>query len=163
MPGSSATRPVRFGLAAKIFFAWTLLVVAVLGASFGITAPSATRTADAGVARALAGTRSAVANLLAARTRTLAGLSAVSAGVPQFRERLLTSRERANSLDQAQEYRDLIGAAWVLVTNEAGILLARTDYPDSSTVTCRAGRSSPGRCPASRRAARGWTTSPEAV
>ena len=130
MPGSSATRPVRFGLAAKIFFASTLLVVAVLGASFGITALSATRTADAGVARALAGTRSAVANLLAARTRTLAGLSAVSAGVPQFRERLLTSRERANILDQAQEYRDLIGAAWVLVTNEAGILLARTDYPD---------------------------------
>src|SRR2546427_9381297 len=81
MPGSSATRPVRFGLAAKIFFASTLLVVAVLGASFGITALSATRTADAGVARALAGTRSAVANLLAARTRMLAGLSAVSAEI----------------------------------------------------------------------------------
>jgi serine/threonine-protein kinase len=50
--------------------------------------------------------------------------------VPQFRERLLTSRDRANVLDQAQEYRDLIGAALVLVTNRDGILLARTDYPE---------------------------------
>jgi eukaryotic-like serine/threonine-protein kinase len=50
--------------------------------------------------------------------------------VPQFRERLLTSRDRQNVLDQAQEYRDLIGAAWVLVTNRDGILLARTDYPE---------------------------------
>src|SRR2546425_11373063 len=123
-------KPVRPGLAAKIFLGSTLLVVTVLGASFGITALSATRTADAGITRALAGTRSAVVNLLAARTRTLAGLSAVSAGVPQFREPLLTSRERADILHQAQEFRDLIGAAWALVTNETGILLARTDYPD---------------------------------
>jgi HAMP domain-containing protein len=54
----------------------------------------------------------------------------VSAEVPQFRERLLTSRDRQNVLDQAEEYRDLIGAAWVLVTNRDGILLARTDYPE---------------------------------
>src|SRR2546422_3881249 len=130
MPGASGTKPMRFGLATRIFVGCALLVVAVLGASFGITALSATRTADAGVARALAGTRSAVATLLAARTRTLAGMSAVSAGVPQFRERLLTSRERANVLDQAQEYRDLIGAAWILVTDDQGILRARTDYPE---------------------------------
>src|SRR3989475_784009 len=76
------------------------------------------------------GRGSAVVNLLAAPTRTLAGMSAVSAGVPQFREPLLASRERADILHQAQEFRDLIGAAWALVTNEAGILLARTDYPD---------------------------------
>ncbi len=130
MPDASAIRPARFGLAAKIFFASTLLVVAVLGASFGITSLSANRTADASIRRALTNTRSAVENFLAARTRTIGGMSAVSAGVPQFRERLLTSRERANALDQAQEYRDLIGAAWVLVTNSQGILVARTDYPD---------------------------------
>ncbi len=123
-------KPVRFGLAAKIFVGSTLLVVAVLGASLGITALSATRTADASIERALTGTRRAIANLLAARTRTLAGMSTVSAGVPQFREGLIASRERADILHQAQEYRDLIGAAWALVTNEAGILLARTDYPD---------------------------------
>jgi len=123
-------KPVRLSLAAKIFLGSTLLVVTVLGASFGITALSATRTADASIERALTGTRRAIANLLATRTRTLAGMSAVSAGVPQFRERLLESHERADILHQAQQCRDLIGAAWVLVTNEAGILLARTDYPD---------------------------------
>src|SRR2546422_8708853 len=123
-------KPLRLGLAAKIFLGSTLLVVTVLGASLGITALSATRTADAAIERALTGTRRAIANLLATRTRTLAEMSAVSAGVPQFRDGLSASRERADILHQAQEYRDLIGAAWVLVTNEAGGLLARTDYPD---------------------------------
>ncbi len=129
MPGASATRPA-FGLTAKIFSASALLVVAVLGITFGVTSVQANRTADASIQRALSNTRRAVANFLAARTRTFAGVSAVSAEVPQFRERLLTSRERQNVLDQAEEYRDLIGAAWVLVTNRDGILLARTDYPE---------------------------------
>ena len=129
MPGVSATRPA-FGLTAKIFAASALLVVAVLGITFGVTSVQANRTADVSIQRALSNTRRAVANFLAARTRTFAGVSAVSAEVPQFRERLLTSRERQNVLDQAEEYRDLIGAAWVLVTNRDGILLARTDYPE---------------------------------
>src|SRR2546427_7784614 len=123
-------KPVRLGLAAKIFLGSTLLVVTVLGASLGITALSATRMADASSERALTGTRQAIASLLATRARTLTGMSAVSAGVPQFREGLIAGRERADILHRAQEYRDLVGTAWVLVTNEAGILLVRTDYPD---------------------------------
>ncbi len=130
MPGASAIRGVRFGLAARIFVASALLVVAVLGATFGVTALRANRTADESIHGALANTRRAVTDFLSAHTRALAGLSQVSARVPQFRERLLTSRERANVLDQAQEYRDLIGAAWILVTDSEGILLARTDYPE---------------------------------
>jgi len=130
MKGASATKTPLFGLAGKIFLASTVLVVAVLGATFGLTSLQANRTADAAVDSALQNTRRAVANLLAARTRTFAGMSTVSAQVPQFRERLLTSGDRANVLDQAQEYRDLIGAALVLVTNRDGILLARTDYPE---------------------------------
>jgi HAMP domain-containing protein/predicted Ser/Thr protein kinase len=129
MPGSSAIRPT-FGLFAKIFLASALLVVAVLGITFGVTSLQANRTADASIQRALSNTRGAVGAYLAARTRTFAGMSAVSAQVPQFRERLLTSRDRQNVLDQAGEYRDLIGAAWVLVANRDGILLARTDYPE---------------------------------
>jgi eukaryotic-like serine/threonine-protein kinase len=129
MPGTSATRPA-FGLFAKVFLASALLVVAVLGITFGVTSLQANRTADASIQRALSNTRSAVGAYLAARTRTFAGMSAVSAEVPQFRERLLTSRDRQNVLDQADEYRDLIGAAWVLVANRDGILLARTDYPE---------------------------------
>jgi serine/threonine-protein kinase len=121
---------VRFGLATRIFVASTLLVVAVLGVTIGLTSMRANRAADESIHRALANTRRAVTDFLASRTRMLAGMSQVSAGVPQFRERLLTSRDRANVIDQAQEYRDLIGAAWILVTNNEGILLARTDYPE---------------------------------
>jgi hypothetical protein len=113
-----------------MFLASTLLVVVVLGASFGITSFLATRAADEAIERALSDTRRAVLSLLAARTRMLAAMGAVSASVPQFRERLLASGERADILDQAQEYRDQVGAAWVLVTDEAGVLRARTDYPE---------------------------------
>ena len=102
----------------------------VLGITFGVTSIQANRTADASIQRALRNTRGAVDAFLLGRTRTFAGMSAVSAQVPQFRERLLTSRDRQNVLDQAEEYRDLIGAAWILVTNRDGILLARTDYPE---------------------------------
>ncbi|MEK7273036.1 MAG: hypothetical protein AAB047_04315, partial [Nitrospirota bacterium] len=34
------------------------------------------------------------------------------------------------ALDQANDVRDLIEAAWVLVADNEGILIARTDYPD---------------------------------
>jgi len=129
MPATSATKPA-FGLFAKVFLASALLVVAVLGITFGVTSLQANRTADASIQRALSNTRGAVGAYLAGRTRAFAGMSSVSAEVPQFRERLLTSRDRQNVLDQAGEYRDLIGAAWVLVTNRDGILLARTDYPE---------------------------------
>ncbi|HEY6109878.1 MAG TPA: hypothetical protein VIV56_13345, partial [Gemmatimonadales bacterium] len=58
MPDASATR--GFGLAGRIFFASALLVVAVLGITFGITSFQANRTADATIQRALGATRTAV-------------------------------------------------------------------------------------------------------
>ena len=127
MPGSSATKPA-FGLTAKIFLASTLLVVAVLGVTFGLTSIQANRTADASIHRALLATRRAVDDYLAARTRTLSRASTVATDVPQYRQRLLNQRDRAEALDQADDVRGLIGAAWVLVTNSEGILIARTDY-----------------------------------
>ncbi|MGH7646313.1 MAG: hypothetical protein ACREMR_12100, partial [Gemmatimonadales bacterium] len=132
MPGASATKappPPRFGLAGKIFLASTVLVVAVLGVTFGVTSIQANRTADAAIQRALANTRRAVDDFLGAQTRALAAVSSVSAGVPQFRDRLLRATALGDRVDQAEEYRDLIDAAWVLVTDAEGILLARTDYP----------------------------------
>jgi eukaryotic-like serine/threonine-protein kinase len=132
MPDASATK--GFGLAGKIFLASALLVVAVLGITFGITSFQANRTADASIQRALTATRTAVEDFLAARTRTLGGLSTVATDVPQYRERLLKHGERADALDQANEIRDLIRAAWVLVTDNQGLLIARTDYPEQFEV-----------------------------
>ena len=114
----------------KICLSSALLVVAVLGVTLGVTSLEANRTADAAIHRGLVSTRHAVENFLAARTRTVGVVSAASGQIPQFRQRLFTSRSRAEILDQAQEYQGLIGAAWVLVTDKEGILLARTDYPE---------------------------------
>src|SRR2546426_292715 len=127
MPDSSATKPA-FGLTAKIFLASTLLVVAVLGITFGGTSVKAHRTADASIHRALLSTRRAVDDYLAARTRTLGRASTVATDVPQYRQRLLNERARSEALDQADDIRGLVDAAWVLVTNSEGILIARTDY-----------------------------------
>ncbi|MGH7521302.1 MAG: protein kinase domain-containing protein [Gemmatimonadales bacterium] len=127
MPDASATKPA-FGLTAKIFLASALLVVAVLGITFGVTSVQANRTADASIHRALLSTRRAVDDYLDARMRTLGRASTVATDVPQYRQRLLDQRARAEALDQADDIRELIGAAWVLVTNTDGILIARTDY-----------------------------------
>src|SRR5690348_10937575 len=129
MPDASATRVARLGLGAKIFIAATMSVAAVLGVTLGLTSLQANRTADASIRRALVGVRRGVQAFLAGRTATFAAMSAVSAQVPQFRERLLRSSERSNVLDQAEEYRQLLAAAWILVTDEHGILIARTDAP----------------------------------
>jgi len=134
MPDASATRPTRLGLGAKIFIAATLSVAGVLGVTLGLTSLQANRTADESIRRALAGVRRGVQAFLAGRTATFAGMSAVSAEVPQFRERLLKASERSNVLDQAEEHRRLLGAAWVLITNEHGVLVARTDYPTESDI-----------------------------
>ncbi|MGH7538323.1 MAG: protein kinase domain-containing protein [Gemmatimonadales bacterium] len=131
MSDASATKGARFGLAGKIFVASALLVAAVLGLTFGVTSFQANRTADASIRRALGNTRAAVVDFLAARTRTLGRASTVATDVPQYRERLLKrGRDRAEALDQANDVRDLVGAAWVLVTDNEGILIARTDYPE---------------------------------
>jgi len=131
MPDASATKGVRFGLAGKIFLASALLVAVVLGVTFGVTSFQANRTADASIQRALAATRTAVEDFLAARTRTLGRASTVATDVPQYRERLLKrGKDRAEALDQANDVRDLIGGAWLLVTDNEGILIARTDYPE---------------------------------
>jgi len=134
MPDASATRPARLGLGARIFIAATLSVAGVLGVTLGLTSLQAHRTADESIRRALAGVRRGVQAFLGGRTATFAGMSAVSAQVPQFRERLLKASERSNVLDQAEEHRRLLGAAWVLITNEHGLLVARTDYPTESDI-----------------------------
>src|SRR6266516_1150638 len=135
MPDANATKPARaFGLTAKIFIASTLLVVAVLGITFGVTSIQANRTADASIHRALLATRRAVDDYLAARTRTLGRASTVATDVPQYRQRLLNEGSRADALDQADDIRGLVGAAWVLVTNSDGILIARTDYREQYNI-----------------------------
>src|SRR5437773_6139054 len=67
MPDASGIRPARLGLTAKVFLAATLLVVVVLGVTFGLTSLQAHRTADESIRRALVGRRRGVQALLAGR------------------------------------------------------------------------------------------------
>src|SRR5260370_8802741 len=103
MPDATATRRVRFGLAAKIFLAATLLVVVVLGLVFGLTSLQANRTADPAIRRALVGHRRSVQAFLAARTATFAAMRPVSVQVPPFRQ-LLPNPSPGDLLAQAQAY-----------------------------------------------------------
>src|SRR5436309_12789548 len=68
MPDASGIRPARLGLTAKVFLAATLLVVVVLGLTFGLTSLQAHRTADESIRRALVGRRRGVQGFLAGRT-----------------------------------------------------------------------------------------------
>src|SRR3977135_2624149 len=114
MPDASARSSARLGLGAKIFIAATLSVMGVLGVTLGLTSVQAERTADESIRRALAGVRRGVHAFLSGRTVASAGMSAVTPRVPHFPEPVLKASDRNNVLDQAEEYRRLLGAAWVL-------------------------------------------------
>src|SRR2546427_8401783 len=120
MPDANATKPA-FGLTAKIFVASALLVVAVLGITFGVTSIQANRTADASIHRALLATRRAVDDYLAARTRTLSRASTVATAGPHYGQRPLNQGDRAEHLDQPDDGAGLIGPAGVLWPTTGGV------------------------------------------
>jgi len=119
---------------AKTFAAAALSLAPLLGVALGLATLQARRLADASLRDGLVDVRRGVQALLAGRAATLAGMGRVTAQVPELRERLLKSDDHVAVLDQAQRCRELLGAAWVLVTNEHGILVARTDYPEEVDV-----------------------------
>jgi eukaryotic-like serine/threonine-protein kinase len=134
VPDANSIKGPVFGLAWKAFIASVILIVVVLGATLVYTSWQANRVADASIATALHNAHLAVDAQLAARTRAIAAASQTAASVPQYRTRLLESSKHADALDQANDIRDLTGAAWVLVTNADGILKARTDRPAEEDV-----------------------------
>src|SRR5690349_14174192 len=131
---SSTDKGPRFGLAWKVFAASVVLIVAVLGATLAYTSWQANRAADVSIRRALQNTHRAVDAQLEARPRAMAAAATAAASVPQYRTRLLQGQKRADVLDQANEIRNLAGAAWALVTNSDGLLIARTDKPAEDSV-----------------------------
>ncbi|HXS25130.1 MAG TPA: protein kinase [Gemmatimonadales bacterium] len=131
---SSTDKGPRFGLAWKVFAASVVLIVAVLGATLVYTSWQANRAADVSIRKALQNTHRAVDAQLEARTRAMAAAATAAASVPQYRTRLLQGQKRADVLDQANEIRNLAGAAWAMVTNSDGLLIARTDQPTADSI-----------------------------
>ena len=131
---SSTDKGPRFGLAWKVFAASVVLIVAVLGATLVYTSWQANRAADVSIRKALQNTHRAVDAQLEGRTRAMAAAATAAASVPQYRTRLLQGQKRADVLDQANEIRNLAGAAWAMVTNSDGLLIARTDQPAADSI-----------------------------
>ncbi|HUL68917.1 MAG TPA: protein kinase [Gemmatimonadales bacterium] len=117
------------GLRAKIFFATAFVIVLVLGGALLFTKQRADRAADASIAKALEATQSAIHDALASRSRTLKQVTQGLARVPTYVSRIseaIRADNRANLLDQADEFRSQIGATWALITDNSGILKAWT-------------------------------------
>jgi serine/threonine-protein kinase len=125
---------VRFGLSAKIFLATAIVVIAVLGGALLVTARRAGQAADESIGKALGATQSAIDDALGRRSGTLVHAAAVLARVPTYVSRIgeaLKTNNRSNLLDQADEFRSQIGATWTLLTDNVGVLKARTDRRDA--------------------------------
>ncbi|HXV86734.1 MAG TPA: protein kinase [Gemmatimonadales bacterium] len=110
-----------------------MVVVAVLGGSLLITKIRADRAADESLGRALTATRAAMDDALASRSHALAQSARLIAQVPDYVARIseaLRLDNRANLLDQADEFRGQLDATWALIADARGILRARTDQRD---------------------------------
>ena len=120
-------------------------MVVVLGGALWLTARGANRAADESIVRSLAATQSAIRDALASRTAALLRVSAGLAQVPAYVSRIdeaIRNADRSALVDQAEEFREQTGAAWVLVTDDRGIVRAWTwdpslfdeDFSDASPV-----------------------------
>ncbi|HEY7026109.1 MAG TPA: protein kinase [Gemmatimonadales bacterium] len=117
------------GLGLKLFLAIVLVVVAILGGALALIRYRASQAADAAIDRGLHATQSAIDDALEARSHALQQLAKVLAQVPPNISRIeaaLHSGNRANLLDQADEFRKQGDAAWAMITDQAGVLQAST-------------------------------------
>lgn len=105
------------------------MVVVVLGGALLITKQVADEAADTSIAKALGATQSSIDNELAGRSHALARVTERLAAVPNYVSRVseaILAGNRADLLDQAEEFRDQTGAEWALITDPDGVLQAWT-------------------------------------
>ena len=129
-----ATGPLR-GLSAKIFLATAVVIILVLGGALLLTKYQADRAADESIIKALDATHSAIQDALTSRSHTLQQVAAGLARVPTYVSRIseaIGTGNRANLLDQADEFRAQTGAAWTLITDNTGMLKAWSLHRDQS-------------------------------
>ncbi len=121
-------RTRRFGLTLKVFTATALVVVAVLGAILVLVTALARSNADAALDERLAVTSEVVRDFIEAENRRLAA-GAAAAAQNSFMLANVIAGSGADVLDQATEYRAILGADYTLITDRQGVLRARTDRP----------------------------------
>jgi len=140
-------------LSVRLFVAKAAVVVVALGGALVAIGLVARQAVRARMEQRLVAAREAVGNALAARLHTLQrvteGLVQVPAYVSRVSEALRTG-DRADLLDQAEEFRDQIGAGWVLLTDAGGVLYGWTLRPEQWGDSMAGGRSDRPRAPERR-------------
>src|SRR5690348_12034667 len=119
--------PLR-GMAGRVFLSTAAIVCAVLLAALLIASYSARRATREAERRGLEQAGDLTAQLLAGRGRSLAGGARVFVQAPLFRA-LVARGQHDDILDQTLEAAAQLGADWVFITDERGMLLAKSDEP----------------------------------
>jgi serine/threonine-protein kinase len=120
-----------FGLTLKVFAATALVVVAVLGVAILITATVASSTAERALDEALRNTGEVARQNIEAENAKLAAGAAAAAQAPTFIAAVVVGNP-GDVLDQAGVYKDILHSSYTLITNNVGVLIARTDRPGAS-------------------------------
>jgi len=115
-------------MAGRVFLSTAAIVCAVLVAALVVASYSARRATRESERRGLEQAADLTAQLLAGRGRSLAGGARVFVQGPSFRA-LVAERQHDDILDQAIEASAQLEADWVFITDEHGMLLAKSDEP----------------------------------
>ena len=115
-------------MAGRVFLSTAAIVCAVLVAALVVASYSARRATREAERRGLEQAADLTAQLLAGRGRSLAGGARVFVQGPSFRA-LVAERQHDDILDQAIEAGAQLEADWVFITDEHGMLLAKSDEP----------------------------------
>jgi serine/threonine-protein kinase len=121
------------GIAGRVFLFTAAIVCAVLVAALAIASRTGRRAAIDAERHGLEQAADLAAQLLTGRARTLAGGARVFVQGPYFRA-LVAERRRDDITDQSLEANDQLAADWVFITDERGILLAKSDEPGAQGV-----------------------------
>jgi serine/threonine-protein kinase len=113
-----------------MFLGTALTVVIVLGGALYLTNAPANDAADAAVGRYLAATQKSIQDELSARDTALSKrvqiLTHVTTTVAALQQ-ALSKHSRSDVLDAADEFARQSGASWAIITDNVGVLMARTD------------------------------------
>lgn len=120
--------PRLTGLTGRVFVGTALIVAVVIAAAFMITSASVRRAGEVSARRGLEQSADLVAQFLAGRSRSLAGGARVFVQGPYFRS-LVAERRGDDITDQSIEASEQIDADWVFITDDRGVLLAKSDEP----------------------------------
>jgi len=128
VPPPRAWKGPAWNLTTRAFTSTAAIVCVVVAAALLIGSASLRQAADESAQRGLEQSADLVAQFLAGRERSLAGGARVFVQGPYFRT-LVAERRRDDILDQSFEAVTQLGAKWVMITDDRGVLLAKSDEP----------------------------------